>query len=143
MLDPNHILLLKVSQIVGPPTFLWDWQKFAFCQSYVRQKIWGIREICICIFFLNFLFEVVYNQYIFKMYWLNHFWIKKTSSIFVVDLILMHNQKFSGEARPKVQVRYCHLVPTVVILHPINFHISILFVEYHWANGTKLGRNVN
>jgi hypothetical protein len=48
-----------------------------------------------------------------------------------VDLILMHNQKFSGEARPKVQVRYCHLVPTVVILHPINFHISILFVEYH------------
>ena len=84
MLDPNHILLLKVSQIVGPPTFLWDWQKFAFCQSYVRQKIWGIREICICIFFLNFLFEVVYNQYIFKMYWLNHFWIKKTSSIFVM-----------------------------------------------------------
>jgi hypothetical protein len=38
-------LLLKVSQIVGPPTFLWDWQKFAFCQSYVWQKIWGIREL--------------------------------------------------------------------------------------------------
>ena len=32
---PNNLLLLKVSQIVGPPTFLWDWQKFAFCQSYV------------------------------------------------------------------------------------------------------------
>jgi hypothetical protein len=32
---PNHLLLFKVSQIVGPPTFLWDWQKFAFCQSYV------------------------------------------------------------------------------------------------------------
>ena len=38
-------MLLKVSQIVGPPTFLWDWQKFAFCQTYVWQKIWGIRKL--------------------------------------------------------------------------------------------------
>ena len=46
-------MLLKVSQIVGPPTFLWDWQKFAFCQSYVWQKIWGIRELCVTVMFVN------------------------------------------------------------------------------------------
>jgi hypothetical protein len=28
-------LIIDIIQIVGPPTFLWDWQKFAFCQSYV------------------------------------------------------------------------------------------------------------